>query len=810
MINNWIKIAFRSYRKNLLFTAINILGLTLGMVGIILVTLYWNDELSYNQWNPNKEEVYSVAHRFNWSGKENYMAISTVPEGPAIKETFPEVEDFLVCSWLSRGIVKTENKSIFLENYLPVTPNFFDFFPFEFLHGSPTNALSDLQSIVISEDWMKQLYDGQNPVGKKLKINNKDYTVKGVYRIPGVSSVAPNAVVAMDWNKLLTENGTNWRTYQTGIYLKLKKGTDSKALAEKIQQEIVQKNAIEPFAKALNISVEDYITKNGDAKTELEQLSTMRLFGKAAGAGGAVKGNIVMLYILTALSILIMVLSAFNYINLTTASSVKRAKEVGIRKSLGASKVKLVFQFIVENLIICLFSLMLALALAEILLPYFNDYFEKNLQIKGLKIYFDLLLILIVTTMISGLVPALYLSNYHPLNVLKGNFSRSRHGIRIRNAMLGLQFLVSLLFLIAGIVIYLQVSFMAKKDLGFNGEQVVVVSLSGGDAFRKYNIIRQEFREIPGVTEVSGGFQTPAFANYVGGKAKSVKTDEELNLALSGAMDFDFVDMLNLKIIEGRNLSEKYASDTISNVLVNETLVKQLNLNEPIGEEIYYGSADKNFKIVGVVKDYFVFGFETDIDPVIYFHWNTVPWTKNQLNYVLLKIAPEQMSSTLNEIERKWKSEISPEGYPFDYHFIDKEFADTYKEYKNQQELFTVLTFVAITIALLGLFGLISFVIEQRMKEISIRKVLGASPKNLMKLIGKEYLIIAFASFVVCAPFTYYLLQKWLENFAYRIEIPIWPFVLALTFLLTLVLIIIGICVKYAMKVSPVKYLKYE
>lgn len=810
MIQNWIKIAFRSYRKNLLFTMINILGLTIGMVGIILVSLYWNDELAYNQWNPNKDEVYAVSHRFNWSGKETYLSSSAVPEGPAIRENFPEVEDFMACSWPRNGIVTTGNKSMFLEDYLPATSNFFDFFPFEFLYGTPKNSLTDLQSIVISEDWMNQLYDGENPVGEKLKIGEKEYIIKGVYRIPGVSSVAPKAVIPMDWNKRISEDGDNWRTYQLGIYLKVKKETDVKALEEKIQKEIILKNAVEPFAKSQNMTVEEYISNNGDALTSLDRLSDIRLFGKGPGSGGAIKGNINMLYILTGLSLLIMILSAFNYINLATASAVKRAKEVGVRKSLGASKAKLIFQFIAENLIVCLFSLLLALAVSEILLPYFNDYFDKDLKLYNSKIYLSLLIILIVTTLISGLVPAIYLSNFQPLKVLKGNFSRSRHGIIIRNSLLGLQFLVSLFFLIAGLVIYLQVRFMTNKDLGFKGDQIIAVGFSGGNAFKKYELVRQEFKKIPGVTEVSAGFQIPAMANYVGNDAKSEKTGKTVDLALSGAMDFDFVNMLNLQIVDGRNLSEKYASDTISNVLVNETLAKQLNLSHPVGEKFHYNATKQELKIVGVVKDYYVYGFQAEIEPVIYFHWNTIPWTKNQLNYVLIKISPDGMNKTLDEIEKRWKSEIEPEGYPFQYHFIDQEFANTYKESQRQQNLFFLLTIIAISIALLGLFGLISLVTEQRMKEISIRKVLGASQNNLIRLIGKQFLIIGIIAFIVCVPITYYLLQKWLEDFAYRIEIPVWPFAFALILLLVLMLLIIGIRARYAMKVSPVKYLKYE
>ncbi|WP_159447450.1 ABC transporter permease [Moheibacter sediminis] len=789
---------------------INILGLTVGMVGIILVSLYWNDELNYNQWNPNREEIYSIGHQFDWSGKATYMSIASIPEGPTIKETFSEVEDFMACSWLSNAVVKTENRSLYLENYLPVTPNFFDFFPFEFIHGNAKGALSDLQSIVISEDWMNQLYDGKNPVGKKLNINQNEYIVKGVYRIPGISSVSPKAVTPIDWKQNMKDNGSNWGTYQIGIYIKVRKGTDIQSLENRIYNQIILKNAIEPFAKNQNISVKEYMDQYGNSKLALDQLSTIRLFGKASGSGGAEKGNATMLYLLTGLSSVIMILSAFNYINLTTASSIKRAKEVGIRKTLGASRSKLVLQFVFENVIICLFSLVLALALSEILLPYFNEYFEKELKIEGFKIYFDLLLILLLTTLISGIIPALYLSNFQPLNVLKGDFTRSSRGIWIRNMMLGLQFIVSLFFLIAGIVIYLQVSYMSKKDLGFKGDQVVAINFSKRSSNQKYNVIKQEFKKIPGVVDVSSGFQIPASANYIGGAAKDIKTGKTVDLALSGAMDFNFMEILDLKLVQGRNISEKYASDTISSILINETLAQRLGLTNPIGAEIEYGPAEKTFKIIGVVKDYFVQGFQTEIDPVVYFHWNTIPWAKNQMNYALIKINSENSEKTLAEIESKWKSEIETEGHPFKYHFIDQEFANTYKEYTRQQNLFAILTIIAISIALCGLFGLISLVVEQRMKEISIRKILGASQGNLIRLIGKEYLVIASISFLLCIPLTYYLLQKWLEEFAYRIEIPIWPFVVGLIVLFSLVLTIIKIRTMYAMRTNAVKYLKYE
>jgi putative ABC transport system permease protein len=810
MFQNWILIAFRNYRKNLFFTLINILGLTIGIVGILLVSLYWNDELSYNQWNPEKDEVYAISHEFDWSGKKSYMSIATIPEGPAIKETFQEVEDYLVIGWLRQNMVKTETKSVFLKDLLPVTENFFEFFPFEFIHGTPQNALENPQNIVISEEWMNVLYDGKNPIGKKLAIGDKEHLVSGVYRIPGKSSINPKAISLMDWKTTWEENSTNWATYQIGVYLKIKKGTDIAQLEEKIYNQIVLKKAIEPFAEKQKLTVQEYMEKYGESKIALDQLSKIRLFGKGEGSGGATKGNLTMLYLLSGLTFIIMILSAFNYINLTTASSIKRAKEVGIRKTMGASRGKILIQFVFESFLITLFSVLLALALTELILPYFNQYFDKELEISGIKIFRDLAIILLLITLISGIIPSLYLANFQPLNVLKGNFSRSNKGIWFRNTMLGLQFIISLFFMIAGVIIYLQVQFMMNKDLGFKGDQVVAIPFSNYSNNTKYPIISQEFKKIPGILDVSSGFMVPAMANHVGGSAEALSNKQTVDLALSGAMDYNFLDILNLELKEGRKLSPEFASDTITNILINETLAKRLNLTQPLGEEIKYGPAEKTFKVVGVVKDYFVFNFKTEIEPVVYFHFNTVPWSKNQLNYVLMKIDSENIEKTMAQVEKKWKAEIETEGAPFSYQFVDEAFAKTYLEFQRQKNLFGILTIIAISIALLGLLGLISLVVEQRMKEISIRKILGASRNNLIQLIGKEYILISVLSFLISAPITYFLMQKWLEDFVYRIEIPIWPFLMSFAVLVILIYSIISLRTLYAMKINPITYLKYE
>jgi len=804
MIKNWIKIAFRNFGKNKLATFINVFGLTLGLVGVILTILYWKDELSFNQWNPERDVVYQVVHDMG----DEIWSTATVPEGPKMKETFPEIQDILYLNWQGDDLIQTNGKSFYMSNLLPATSNFFEFFPFEFTEGSSQNALADLQSIAISTKWAKSLYGDAQAVGKTIKILDKEYIVKGVYKNDVNSSENPDAVIPIDWNKLWEKNSAQWGNYSYKLYVKIKDGSYSEDLVKRINHEVVYVSQTLPNSKKEGISTEEYQNKYGKTEIIFDKLSEMRLF--SVGDGGTLgKGNLSLLYIMSGLALVILLLSCVNFINLTTANSIKRAKEVGVRKTLGAQRKNLIVQFMLESFVLCLFSLLLALALAEIILPYFNGYLNKNMKLEFSSMAVYLSLCLMVAILLSGLIPALYLSKFQPLKVLKGNFSRSKSGTLIRDGLMGFQFLISSFFLIGGLVIYQQVHYMMTRDLGFNADQTLMVYMNDyqfDNRYQKYKRIKNEFSKIDGVETVSSGMRIPGYLNSVTNNLNYL--DKSINAA-SCAMEYDYLDLLNVKIVEGRNLSPEISSDTIQNVLVNETLVKEFGLKNPIGTEVQSGMSEENFKIVGVVEDFFIEGFDRKIKPTLFFHWNTVDWQKLNFNSVLFKIQPDKTESVLNEIEKRWKTEIEP-GYPFNYSFIDQQFARTYDQYKKQKNLFFILTITVVTIALLGLFGLVSFIIEQRMREISIRKTLGASQSNLVNMFSRKYVLIAGISVLCSIPLTYYLMQKWLENFVYRIELPWWPFVLAFFVLVLLAFLVVVIRTIRAAQTNPVEYLKYE
>jgi len=804
MIKNWIKIAFRNFAKNKLATFINVFGLTLGLVGVILTILYWKDELSFNQWNPERNEVYQVVHDMG----DEIWSSATIPEGPKMKETFPEIQDFLYLDWQDDELVQTNGKSFYMNNLLPATSNFFEFFPFEFVEGSSQNALADLQSIAISTKWAKSLYGDTQAVGKTIKILDNEYVVKGVYKNDVNSSENPDAVIPIDWNKLWEKNSTKWGNYSYKLYVKIKDGSYSEDLVKRINHEVVYVSQTLPNSKGEGISIEEYQNKYGETEIIFDKLSEMRLF--SVGDDGTLgKGNLSLLYIMSGLALVILLLSCVNFINLTTANSIKRAKEVGVRKTLGAQRKNLILQFMLESFALCLFSLLLALALAEIILPYFNGYLNKNMKLEFSSMVVYLLFCLVTTILLSGLIPALYLSKFQPLKVLKGNFSRSKSGTLVRDGLMGFQFLISSFFLIGGLVIYQQVHYMMTRDLGFNADQTLVVYMNdyrGDKRFQKYELLKQNFKNIDGIETISSAMRVPGNLNNYTSNLNYLDNSIQ---AASCAMEYDYLDLLNVKIVEGRNLSPEISSDTIQNVLVNETLVKELGLKNPVGTEVQSGMSDEKFKIVGVVEDFFIEGFDRKIKPTLFFHWNTVDWQKYNFNSVLFKIQPDKTESVLTEIEKRWKTEIEP-GYPFNYNFVDQQFARAYDQYKKQKNLFFLLTIAVVTIALLGLFGLVSFIIEQRMREISIRKTLGASQSNLVNMFSRKYVLIAGISVLCSIPLTYYLMQKWLENFVYRIELPWWPFVLAFFVLVLLAFLVVVIRTIRAAQTNPVEYLKYE
>ncbi|KUJ61018.1 multidrug ABC transporter substrate-binding protein [Flavobacteriaceae bacterium CRH] len=803
MLKNWTNIFIYHIKNSKFFTALNVLGLSIGIAGLIFAILYWNEEHSYDQWNPEKDNIYSVMSNL---GGGNVWAVTSAIPAPILKSTTSYLDEYCFYrSNYSKQTIQYQGRTELFDKVFTAQSSFFSFFPFEFIRGNAKSAIHDRNSIAISEETATRLFKGENPMGKQVRYAERPFVVRGVYRLSDKSSAMPSAVTTIiedDLEKYRESWALNY-----GLMLKLKRQSDTTAVIKNLNAIFLEHN-YKKQAKVEGLSLDAFIKRYGEPlKMELLPLTSARLRqGNTVFPEG--NGNVVFLRILMGLSILILLLSIANYINLATANAVKRAKEVGVRKVVGATKWQIIAQFVFETILITLFSVLIALVIVELSLPFYNALLNKNLILIGTQFYLQLILVFILVVFVSGVFPAIYISNFEALKVLKGNFSRSKSGVWLRNGMLVLQFAIATFFIIGSFIVYQQVNFMAEKDLGFKGAQVIEISFKakkGQKQFERYQRAQQELQKIKGVEAVSAGsFSIGGIENSWAGL--HYKTNPEVITQQMG-IDFGMLDLLNIKVIKGRDLTEKFASDTISNVLLNETAAKTLQEKDPLNKVINW--QDGNYKVVGIVKDFNYFGLENKIGPMIFFHIKTQSWTQSEMHTIAVKIAPNEMSQTIDAIGKFWKTKVDTE-YPFEYDFVDKNFARTYKKYENQSQLFSVLNGVVILIAVFGLFALASFSMERRFREIAIRKTLGAETNLLLKDLSKQYVVFCVIGFLIGIIPAYLLLKKWLEYFAYRIDIPMLPFFIALVSLMFMTLTIVLAKAYQVTKIDVLKYLKYE
>lgn len=808
MLKNWINIFLFHIKNNKLFTALNVLGLSIGIAGLIFAILYWNDEQSYDQWNPEKEKVFTVLSDI---GKDVIWSTNPGALEPYLKSD-SRIANVVYHDWYQAEVFKYKGKTHVINKTFNTQNDFFELFPFETLQGNVETALSKENSVAMNEKTAQKFFGKENPIGKQIIHNKRIVTVTAIYSIPGNSSIAPNIIIN-NMKSSIDENKRQWGSFSFPIMIKLKNPNDKAAIEKKLNDLYYQNKTVKE-SKSEGISIKEYINTYGSITSILDPLSTIRLHSVTKGMPEG-EGNYQFLMIMVGLSILILILSIVNYINLATANAIKRAKEVGVRKIIGATRSNIILQFIFETVLTTLFSILLALVIVELSLPYYNNFLGKNLIIFGNQFYVQLIIIFIMTVVVAGIFPAVYVANFETLKVIKGNFGRSKSGVWIRNGMLIVQFAIASFFIIGSYIVYQQVNYLANKDLGFVPTRIISVYWDKQNVdfsnenyskiiFNNYTRLTSELNKIKGVQGVSTGT-----FRFGGGNdsSSSFSYNSQSIQAQNLGIDFNMLDMMQIKIKEGRNISANFASDTISAVLINETALRMMNEKNPIGKVIDWNS--EKLKIIGIVKDFNLFSPQSKVPPMVFFHLKTIDWIIGNINDIYIKIDTENSDQTLADIEKVWKKNVESE-FPFEYEFLDKSFARTYESYVKQKNLFSLLNVVVILIAIFGLFSLASFSIQRRMKEIAIRKTLGAETNVLLKELSKQYIIFCVVGFVIAVFPVYYLLSKWLENFAYRIEITVLPFIIGFLILLLFTLIVVLFRAYQATKVDVLKYLKYE
>lgn len=804
MLQVWFKLFFRNSKKNWLNTIINVSGLTLGLSGLLIVLLYIKEEESYNQWNPNKNDVYRVNIKKPKSGEVWFTC------NPGMYLTFPEeipevTEALMVKPFYRSRTVQYKKSFEYSDKMIFTDPQFFNFFPFKILSGSVQKFTETRNFIGLSKAYAERIFKGNKAVGNSVKIDGKNYTVACVYEIPKNSHQEPDLLMQFD-----TPFEVHWGNHNNELFCRIAEGVDIDLVKNKMNQIIVE--AHKKMALNEGISLQEFEEKFKAPTILLDKLDTIYLHSSAKRAGPSGTGNYQLLMILLALSILLIVISCVNFINLSIASASQRSKEVGVKKTLGLSKRQLLFQYAFEVILQGITSFVFALLIVELLLPYFNQFVKKDISILQINSIVIILLTALVLAFVIGMISAIYLSNFKAIEVLKGSVSKTKKGNLARNIMLGLQFLISGFFIISVLIVNNQISYMMEKELGFDKEYVLSVEMYNiADKFRKYELAKEVLIKNKNISGITSSMFVPG-EGFVNGTSLIHNVNDIRFNSASNIIDHNYLDFAKIKLLKGRGFSKELASDSLK-IIINETAARELAIyNQPIGEKLNVGWLDDNapgFEVVGMVKDYHFDGFDTKIAPMFFVLWNSLDFPDSWLPAIQFKLKSQNIDETIAEIESFWKANVDSK-YPFTYEFLDKKFAKTYERYKKQESMFLMLSIIVITVSLLGLFALATLTIQQRLKEVAIRKTLGASVQEIMYQLIKTFLKITLMASVVLIPIAYYFMQNWLENFVYRIEMPLIPFIITPIILAVLVFIVVGAKAFYATKVDLIKYLKFE
>ena len=794
MISNYLRIAVRHLLRQPGYAALNILGLTLGIVSSLVILLYLNQELSFDNYHKDVDLLYRISTHFEeGDGKKDDWVTTQMPLGPTVKETFGEVSQYVRFMSQGRARLESNNVSYYVEDLYLVDSTVFDVFTFEFLQGDPATALNQPNSICLSESVARRIFKGENPLGQSLETDNYTLEVKGVYRDqPRNSHIIANALASAstDQNRY---NSQQWGSFGNYTYIKLNSAADAQVVEDKLNKEIMDQY-IKVIFDRYDLTVE----------YELLPIRDIHLYSEFEGEPQPL-GSMEYIYVFSAVAIFLIVIACINYMNLATARSMRRSLEVGIRKTMGAQRGTLIFQFIAESVVVAFTSLILSLAILMLVVPSINTNLGTTLDLSQLlssEIIMGIVLILIVTGILSGSYPAFYLSAFTPTKALRGAGAAKRSGNPwLRRGLVGLQFAISIFMLISTFIIYDQMQYLRSKDLGFDKEQVATFRLRGSAADR-LEILRNRLLQNPNISTVSSATSVPGggYPNFLMPIENNEGVMEDLGLNTVG-IDFDFFPTLGVEIVEGRNFSAQFSTDTSHAVMVNEAMVRRLGWEDPIGKRIQYSRDSTVFhKVIGVAKDFHQSSLHEPIEPLLF-----APQLSNRRVMVRLN---GNYQETMAFVGETWE-ELFP-NLPFESQFLDQNFLAFYEEDQIRGNLFLGFSIMMIVIASLGLLGLASFTAEQRRKEISIRKVLGASVQGLISLLVKEFVFLVLVGALPAFVFAYLFAEKWLQEFEYHVSINLLLFVLVAGIIMMVTVSTTGIHALRAAQANPSNNLKNE
>jgi putative ABC transport system permease protein len=787
MISNYLKTVFRSLLKNKGFTFINILGLALGLATCLLIVFYVIDELSYDRFNTKYERIYRVNTDLKAGSNETSFAITAAPVADALVKEFPEVERSMRIGQGVNVRFKKGNEVIDEKKAFYCSDGIFGIFTLPMLQGDPKTALTEPHTMVISQAIALKYFNTTNAVGKTLFLvtDSTMYKVTGVIEeMPAQSHFKADLFIAMGPN-----HDNSWAHFNTNTYILLKQGSDRKKLESKFAA-LIRRNETTPA-----FDYNKFEAKGNYIRLNLTPLKEIHLHSNRQRELG-INGNVQYIYIFSAIAIFILILACINFMNLSTARSANRAREVGVRKVLGSSRKYLIAQFLSESIMVTLAATIIAVFAAWAILPLFNQIAGKSLAITAHTFTWLLpamLIIIIVVGVLAGSYPAFFLSAFQPIHVLKGKLSTGFKGGFLRSFLVVFQFSISIFLIVGTIVIYNQLTYIRNKDLGFNRSQVLIIkNANAGDP----KLLKQQVKEIPGILDATLTHYLPtsnlSALNYVSsGSSKNIETQ-------FWPVDADYISTMGMKVIRGRNFNEQFLSDS-SSVIINETMAKMIGYKGDPAAKIKDG---KDYKIIGVVKDFNFNSLRDNITPVM------LVMKDDWMASLSVRLNTANLPALMQQVQNKWKA-LQP-NLQFEYSFMDEDFNALYNNEQRMGKIFIIFTTLAIIIACLGLFGLAAYAAEQRNREIGIRKVLGAEVGAIVAMLSKDFIKPVFISIIIASPLAWLIMQKWLEGFAYRQNFQWW--VIAVTGLGALAIAFITVSYQSirAALVNPVDSLRSE
>ena len=806
MLYNYLHIALRSLLKNRVHTIINVSGLAFGIACVFLIILYLQHELGYDRFHDRAENLY----RITWDSN-NPQTRTPHPMAQALKNDFPEVESAVSLTPLyAAGLTKEthsfrnpESNSRYDEkNILAVDTTFFDVFSFPLIKGNPKEALKTVDGVLLSESMARKYFPGQDPMGKHLAVDAEEYLVEvvGVFKdVPENAHFHFDFLVSYLREKSFDPQNPfySWEDFGHYNYIRLKDGADPKALEKKL---------LPWLKKYIHISEEEYQAIVGQHfGFRLQPVTDIHLHSRLRWELEA-NGNIEYIYILAAAALLTLIIACVNFMNLTTAKSAERAKEIGVRKALGAAQRQVSFQFLAESVMMALISVAGAILIVELSLPLFDFVTGLSFNIDYRQHGPILLLLGVFIGLLSGIYPSLYLSGIKPHLILKGKMVQSPKGSGFRNGLIVFQFFMSMILISSAIIIYSQLHFLTSRNLGFGKEAVLVIPVKNETGMKRFSTFQNELMRMDGVISVSASSNIPG-QQFNQHQIASIQFPDDDVSTSEVFVDYDFFKTLGISLAEGRTFLRNNPSDSAVAFVLNETAARQLNIKGPVvGSEIFWKRREDNTKVrgtvIGIVKDFHFQSLHEPIRPLLF------ALTHSGFNHILVKFNPEHFSQMLPAIEKSYKA-FEPV-YGFEFSFLEDQLSAQYKAEQRTGTILGTFTVIAILIASFGLFGMSLLTFQQKAKELSVRKVLGASLASILLLLIGNFTKMIVLAVLLAIPFTWWIMRNWLKNFSYKIDIEPLTFMVSGVILVLIAWLTLSYYTVKASRLNPAETLKNE